>query len=141
MVNTYQCRINVRYVNELLVNLMHSFVLNSALLEIGVRKIQQHIFRQKCIGSPFEHCGSLVAQIFRRINVTFLCENLRAKFEKMSGLVPDSRMMTEAQQALLNRKHDSTSDQRRVFGSQRIATLPSDIFFPQFDLEIIQHTT
>ena len=56
----------------------------------------------------------------------------------MSSLVPDSRMMAEAEQALLNRKHDSTSDQRRVFRSQGIAALPSYIFFPQFDLELLQ---
>lgn len=57
-------------------------------------------------------------------------QNLAAVLEKLRGLVPDVRVVTEAQKTLFESKNDPSGEQSGVFRAERIAFLPGNVFLP-----------
>lgn len=76
---------------------MYFLVFHSTLFEIRVREVQQHVFRQQRVGRSLEHRRSFVTEILRRVYVALLRQYFRTQLQKVCGLMPDSRMMSQTQ--------------------------------------------
>lgn len=113
----YQSRINIRNVQQFLIDLVNLFVSHSSLFVIGMSEIQKHVLGQQTTRGLFEHIRSVFAEGFRCVYVAFFCEDFRAEIQEVGGLVPHCWMVSQTEQTLFDRKNHSFRYQRCVFCS------------------------
>lgn len=153
--DTHQSGIDVRNRDEFVVHLVDFVVLHSSLLEVCVGEVEQRIVAEHAVDCTIQYVGRFVGECFgcvhilqhrqlvkmhRETHCTFahplLGQHFRTLVEILRRLVPDGRVMCEDEQALLCGEHHAACDEGRVFASQRIRFLESNVFLPQLHLKM-----